>query len=145
MKNFKKAFTYNYWHSNDPDLVESKFKLIGLLFAVLVSILIFVSLKMSDNRWNKRVENITEDAAKKQEEIKSELDSANIVNWQTQRKVFQLQGSLKEDSIRQSLMNNKLNEGFNEILKINENNYIPDATVNEQLDFIRTVRHKEYR
>lgn len=147
MKNFRHILTYDYWHSDKPEFVESKFKLMGFLIVILVSILVFVALRMNDNKWDKRVDKINDSANERQKELLKELDSAKIVNWQTQREVYELQGSLKEDSIRQSATNQMLNQGFNEILKFknDEKKYIPNATVTEQLEFIQSVKYKPIR
>lgn len=144
MKHFDKVFKREYWHSNIPEIVESRFKFIGLIIALLISLLLYVTIKMADNRWNKRISKITNEANKKQDYIKSQLDSARIINLHTQRKIYELEGSLSQDSVRQSLLNKKLNDGINQIKKINEKNYIPAATINQQLDFISTVKYEEY-
>lgn len=144
MKHFDKVFKREYWNSNIPEIVESRFKFIGLIIALLISLLLYVTIKMGDNRWNKRISNITTEANKKQDYIKSQLDSARVINLNTQRKIYELEGSLSQDSARQSLLNKKLNDGINQIKKINEKNYIPAATINQQLDFISTVKYEEY-
>lgn len=147
MRNFKHILTYDYWQSDKPEFVESKFKLIGLIVVILVSILLFVALRMNDKKWDKRVGDINETANEQQRQLMEKLDSANVVNWQTQREVYELQGSLKADSISQAATNQMLNQGFNEILKFknNEKNYIPNATVAEQLEFIQSVKYKPVR
>ena len=144
MKHFDKVFKREYWNSNIPEIVESRFKFIGLLIALLISLLLYVTIKMGDNRWNKRISKITTESNKKQDYIKSQLDSAKVINLHTQRKIYELEGSLSQDSARQSLLNKKLNDGINQIKKINEKNYIPAATINQQLDFISTVKYEEY-
>ena len=144
MKHFDKVFKREYWNSNIPEIVESRYKFIGLIIALLISLLLYVTIKMGDNRWNKRISNITTEANKKQDYIKSQLDSARVINLNTQRKIYELEGSLSQDSARQSLLNKKLNDGINQIKKINEKNYIPAATINQQLDFISTVKYEEY-
>ena len=147
MKLFKEVFTKEYWENHAPEYTESKFKLLGLVLAILVSLFAYTLLRMNSNRYQTKIDKINTESHKRQELIFKKLDSARLVNALLAEEIDDLNQSLKDDSVTQANSIKDLSQSLNELLKYrnNEKAHIPDATFDEQLEFIRTVKHEEFR
>ena len=144
MKYFREILSKEYWENNSPEYTESKFKFFGLIIAILVCIFGYTIQRMNDNRLNEKIANINQQAEKRQRELKIELDSLNLAGWLMSNKIHKMELSLKDDSIRQSQDRFNFNKNFNELknYKKNEKNHIPNATFNEQFDFISKYKYQ---
>lgn len=147
MKLFKEMFTKEYWESNAPRYAESKFKLMGLILAILVCLFAYALLRMSDNRYQDRINDINNSSIERQRVILNKLDSAKWTNALLAEEVDHLNQSIKDDSIIQANSILNLNQSLNELkyYRNNEKVHIPNATFDKQLEFIRTVKHEELR
>lgn len=151
MKNFNKILTYDYWHSDNPNYVKSKWRLAGIIILILTSILVFMGIRMTENRLNEKfngkIEGINKASEASQIKTKQKLDSLHLKLIVTEAEVKTVKNELNAHSNNATEFQKQYQKEYNQLLKSrqDEKNYVTDATLDEQLRVIERAKYIPYQ